>query len=113
MQSAAGTGNEIGDDELLPVVIRAGIYLLLFVCAPAFIIVIVGVVNCVSTAHSTRQLEIGDYLARRLDKRHCVAAVLLLITMLVEHIVAMTVEIEAYADNELLTLLLMYTSPLS
>ncbi len=71
----------------------------LFICNPIFVIVIIGVVNCVTQRHSTRQLLLANDLARQLDFRHGVAASILLAVWMAERIITMAVEIEAYEDD--------------
>ena len=67
---------------------------------PVFVVVIIGVVNCVTLRHSTRQLSVAVDRARRLDARHCVTAAFLLFAWMAERIVTMAVEIEAYEEDK-------------
>lgn len=97
------------DDEMWPILIRIGIQLGLFICFPVFIVVITGVVNCVTHRNSTRQLPQADHLAQQLDFRHCVAATLLLFFWMAERIITMAVEIEAYEDDQVAMSALLYS----
>ena len=72
----------------------------LFICVPIFIIVIIGVVNCVTQRHSTRQLHLSNDLARLIDFRHAVTAGVMLFVWMAERIVTMAVDIEAYQNDQ-------------
>ena len=61
---------------------------------------IIGVVNCVTQSHSTRQLHLSNDLARLIDVRHAVAGAVMIFVWLAERIVAMAVDIEAYEDDQ-------------
>ncbi len=74
----------------------------LFICNPVFVIVIVGVVNCVTQRHSTRLLYLANDLARQLDFRHGLTASILLIVWMAERIITMAVDIEAYEDDQVM-----------
>lgn len=93
------------EDILLAGLINYSIYLLLFTILPAFVIVICGVVNCVTAWNSTRPLTIDQMLTKRLDLRHGLTATPLIAVTIVLFIISMAEEIDAYENvNTILTL---------
>ena len=78
------------------------IYLMTFTCLPSFILVIVGVINCVSQWNSTRLNPVEIRLAQKLDKRYCVIGMILVCATVAKLIIDMALEINAYGDSKIL-----------
>ena len=85
--------------EQSSILIIYGTYLMVYTCFPIFIIVIVGVINCVSTWNSSRYHPIEVRLAQKLDLRYGFMGFLLITATVVYLILDMAPQIRAY-ENE-------------
>ena len=100
------TNVSISDDNeekpLISKLVIYVIYLMTFTCLPSFILVIVGVINCVSQWNSTRLNPVEIRLAQKLDKRYCVIGMILVCATVAKLIIDMALEINAYGDSKIL-----------
>ena len=88
-----------GEKPLISKLVIYVIYLMVFTCLPSFILVIVGVINCVSQWNSTRLNPIEIRLAQKLDKRYNILGMFLVISTVAKLILDMAQEINAYESQ--------------
>ena len=88
-----------GEKPLMSKLVIYVIYLMVFTCLPSFILVIVGVINCVSQWNSTRMNPVDIRLAQKLDKRYNIVGMLLVIATVAKLILDMAQDINAYEDQ--------------
>ena len=81
---------------------------MVFTCFPTFIIVIVGVINCVSSWNSTRYHPIEIRLARKLDIRFGITGFLLIMATVVYLILEMATQINAYQNETQMVIISIY-----
>lgn len=95
-------------DHILPSLIIYSIYLMIFTCLPAFVLVIVAVVNCVSAWNSTRLQPPEIKLAQKLDWKLAIVGSVLIVALVVTIIVTMAYNINAYANSGNVLIYLIY-----
>jgi len=96
------TADDNEEKPLISKLVIYVIYLMTFTCLPSFILVIVGVINCVSQWNSTRLNPVEIRLAQKLDKRYCVIGMILVCATVAKLIIDMALEINAYGDSKIL-----------
>lgn len=84
--------------SIMPSLIIYSLYLFIFTCLPAFVLVIVAVVNCVSAWNSTRLQPPEIKMAQRLDWKLAIVGSVLILALVVAIIVTMALNINAYAN---------------
>ena len=82
------------------VVIIYTIFILVFTVLPIFMVVLIGVSNCISFSASSRKWNYAQRLAIRLDRRYNVASLILLALMLVHFTRKMSEEIDVGSNYE-------------
>jgi len=90
------------------VLIIYAIYLMVYTCLPIFILVIVGVINCVSAWNSNRYHPIEIRLAQKLDTRFGFIGFLLILATVVYLILEMAPQIKAYESEAKILQLSIY-----
>jgi hypothetical protein len=97
------------ENELLASLIIYIVFLMTFTCLPAFIIVIIGVINCVSAWHSTRQVPIELKMSQKLDARFAIITTILIMVTVAKLILALAGEIDAYEESLQVVLISSYS----
>ena len=95
-------GGTVSDQEetLYKVVITYTIFIFVFTVLPIFMVVLIGVSNCISFTASSRKWHPAQSLAIRLDRRHNISTVVLLALMLVHFTRKMSEEVDVGNGNE-------------
>ena len=93
-------GDTFGEDTLYKVVIIYTIFILVFTVLPIFMIVLIGVSNCISFGASSRKWHLVQKLAITLDRRCNITTLVLLALMLVHFTRKMSEEIDVGNNNE-------------
>jgi hypothetical protein len=97
------------ENELLASLIIYIVFLMTFTCLPAFIIVIISVINCVSAWHSTRQVPIELKMSQKLDARFAIITTILIMVTVAKLILALAGEIDAYEESLQVVLISSYS----
>ena len=84
-----------GEDDLYKTVIIYTIFILILTVLPIFMIVLIGVSNCISFSASSRKWHLPQRLAIILDRRYNISSLVLLALMLVHFTRKMSEEVDA------------------
>ena len=82
------------------VVIIYTIFILVFTVLPIFMVVLIGVSNCISFSASSRKWDYAQRLAIRLDRRYNITSLILLALLLVHFTRKMSEEVHIVSNNE-------------
>ena len=92
--SVSSKSNELfGEEDLYKVVIIYTIFILVLTVLPIFMIVLIGVSNCISFSASSRKWHLSQRLAITLDRRYNITTLVLLALMLVHFTRKMSKEV--------------------
>ena len=86
-------------EDVYKVVIIYTIFILVLTVLPIFMIVLIGVSNCISFTASSRKWDLSQRLAIKIDRRYNITSILLLALMLVHFTRKMSEEVDA-SKNE-------------
>ena len=99
--SVSSKTNELfGEEDLYKVVIIYTIFILVLTVLPIFMIVLIGVSNCISFSASSRKWHLSQRLAITLDRRYNITTLVLLALMLVHFTRKMSEEVDVGNDSE-------------
>ena len=82
-------------EDVYKVVIIYTIFILVLTVLPIFMIVLIGVSNCISFTASSRKWDLSQRLAITIDRRYNIASIVLLAFMLVHFTQKMSEEVDA------------------
>ena len=96
-QSSPGTESEesFRVEDVYKVVIIYTIFILVLTVLPIFMIVLIGVSNCISFTASSRKWDLSQRLAITIDRRYNIISIVLLALMLVHFTRKMSEEVDA------------------
>ena len=91
---SSNTNEPFREEDLYQVVIIYTIFILVLTVLPIFMIVLIGVSNCISFSASSRKWQVSQRLAITSDRRYNITTLLLLALMLVHFTRKMSEEVD-------------------
>ena len=88
-------------EDVYKVVIIYTIFILVLTVLPIFMIVLIGVSNCISFTASSRKWDLSQRLAITIDRRYNITSIVLLALMLVHFTRKMSEEVDASKNEDI------------